>query len=379
LTWNGVRDAALTGAVIAGNYFLPGSSILTGQLVSKGAQANLNTTDGMIANIVAGGAGAAQGNMSNYGKIANAAGLGDAANAAGVPGAVGDKAAALQAANPTLTAAQANALANAGYDANMLQGVDAAQLAQAGDAIAASGGLATGIGGTGITAGDLVKYGLPLLTGDNGQGAANDASINAANSAQGLAQVQANIALENQDNYRKTFVPVEQAWAKDALNAGSAENIASEGAIAGANAEQQASIANAAKVREQQRMGVNPNSGNAMALADANATNDALLRTGAVNTARKNTLDSAFNKRQNVVNAGRGIQSNAQTGLNNATSGFNQASQNQAQVAQNAANNNQAIGGLINTVVNSPVGQKVGGYIADGAKSAWNWLTTSSS
>lgn len=47
--WNPIRDAIETVASVAGNYFLPGSSIITDQLVSKGAQKNLNSPLGMIA------------------------------------------------------------------------------------------------------------------------------------------------------------------------------------------------------------------------------------------------------------------------------------------------------------------------------------------
>lgn len=49
-----VRDALETAAVIAGNYYLPGSSLVTSNLVSNGAQNNLNSTLGQVANIGSG-------------------------------------------------------------------------------------------------------------------------------------------------------------------------------------------------------------------------------------------------------------------------------------------------------------------------------------
>lgn len=70
-----VRDLVQAAAVVAGNYFLPGSSIVTSQLVTDGAKQHLSSDIGQAANLVAGASGGAQGNMSNYGKIGDAAGL----------------------------------------------------------------------------------------------------------------------------------------------------------------------------------------------------------------------------------------------------------------------------------------------------------------
>lgn len=55
--FTGLRDSVEAGASLAGNYFLPGSSILTDKLVSKGAQKDLNSTVGRIAQIGSGLAG----------------------------------------------------------------------------------------------------------------------------------------------------------------------------------------------------------------------------------------------------------------------------------------------------------------------------------
>jgi len=73
--WNDIRDNLEAAAVVAGNYFLPGSSMLTSQLVTQGAQENLNTDAGRLANIAAGAAGGLSGNTANYGKIGEAAGI----------------------------------------------------------------------------------------------------------------------------------------------------------------------------------------------------------------------------------------------------------------------------------------------------------------
>lgn len=98
--WTSLRDAIESVAVVAGNYFLPGSSMITSQLVSNGAQNNLNSTLGQLAQIGSGVYGGAQGNLGNYGKLydtgANALGFGAPPGldesvlgaAGGVPGAL---------------------------------------------------------------------------------------------------------------------------------------------------------------------------------------------------------------------------------------------------------------------------------------------------
>lgn len=81
--WNDLRDNLEAAAVIAGNYVLPGSSLLTSKLVTEGAQENLNTDAGRLANMVAGTTGGLEGNMANYGKVGEAVGLTGAPTEAG--------------------------------------------------------------------------------------------------------------------------------------------------------------------------------------------------------------------------------------------------------------------------------------------------------
>jgi hypothetical protein len=68
--WVDLRDSAEEAAVVAGNYYLPGSSLLTSQLVTQGAQDQLNSDVGKVANLAAGGYGGYQGNLANYGELA---------------------------------------------------------------------------------------------------------------------------------------------------------------------------------------------------------------------------------------------------------------------------------------------------------------------
>jgi len=67
--WTDFRDTVEAAAVPVGNYFLPGSSLVTSQLVSEGAKQKLNTDFGNLAMLGSGVAGGANGNMSNYSSL----------------------------------------------------------------------------------------------------------------------------------------------------------------------------------------------------------------------------------------------------------------------------------------------------------------------
>jgi hypothetical protein len=69
--WTDLRDTVETGAVLAGNYVLPGSSLVTSKLVSNGSQEQLNSDLGILAQLGTGGAGAMEGNLANYQTAAN--------------------------------------------------------------------------------------------------------------------------------------------------------------------------------------------------------------------------------------------------------------------------------------------------------------------
>jgi len=65
--WTDLRDTVESGAVLAGNYLLPGSSLVTSKLVSDGSQKQLGSTVGQLAQLGTGGYGAMEGNLANYG------------------------------------------------------------------------------------------------------------------------------------------------------------------------------------------------------------------------------------------------------------------------------------------------------------------------
>lgn len=175
--WVDLRDTAEAAAVVAGNYFLPGSSILTSKLVTGGAQDKLNTDLGRVANVAAGAAGGIQGNAANYGKVAEAAGVTSGASNAG--SLTADQLATANATSDPLAAANAmkgwttsdvSYLKSIGATADLISVAEAnnarlagtsltpnqiAQLAKAGVALAGVAGAASAVGG-----GDTGGFGL---------------------------------------------------------------------------------------------------------------------------------------------------------------------------------------------------------------------------
>lgn len=67
--WAKFRDNLEAAAVVAGNYYLPGSSLVTSHLVTEGAQRKLNSDLGRAANLASGAYGGYSGNMSNYSSL----------------------------------------------------------------------------------------------------------------------------------------------------------------------------------------------------------------------------------------------------------------------------------------------------------------------
>lgn len=65
--WTDIRDTLESGAVAVGNYVLPGSALVTKNLVSEGAQNQLNSGLGQLALLGGGVAGGVAGNLDNYG------------------------------------------------------------------------------------------------------------------------------------------------------------------------------------------------------------------------------------------------------------------------------------------------------------------------
>jgi hypothetical protein len=67
--WTDFRDTAEAAGAVAGNYILPGSGLVTSQLVSDGAKQKLSSDFGQLAMLGSGVGGGINGNMSNYSSL----------------------------------------------------------------------------------------------------------------------------------------------------------------------------------------------------------------------------------------------------------------------------------------------------------------------
>lgn len=64
--WTKFRDTAEAAAVLVGNYYFPGSSMITKHLVSDGAEEKLDSKEGKLLQLGTGGTGALNGNLANW-------------------------------------------------------------------------------------------------------------------------------------------------------------------------------------------------------------------------------------------------------------------------------------------------------------------------
>jgi hypothetical protein len=150
--FNDFRDTLLAAGVAAGNYFVPGSSLLTSQLVTEGAQNKLSTNLGQATTLAAGAAGAGAGNLSAGTQAGQAAGLtGQTATVAG---------------NTALTSAATG-------DIN--KGLTSAAIGAAGGQVASGVGGATGSAAAGQIAGGTAAG---LLSGRDLSTSLTNAAIN---------------------------------------------------------------------------------------------------------------------------------------------------------------------------------------------------------
>lgn len=145
-----------------------------------------------------------------------------------------------------------------------------------------------------------------------------------------LASMRQNDAIA-QDYYnyqRGTFRPLEQKIVAEAENYDTAERRASESAAAKADVTMAVDASQAAAVRGQQRMGVNPSSGKALALGNQMALGKAALLAGADSSAHRNVETQGYARRMDAANLGRGLASNQATSANIALQAGNSSASN---------------------------------------------------
>lgn len=112
-------------------------------------------------------------------------------------------------------------------------------------------------------------------------------------------------ATDQWNQYKTTFQPIETKMAQEAMDAGGEADQESAAGKAGADVQQQSAIASQASNARLEAMGINPNSGNFAATANANALRTAATGAGAETNARTTAKNTGISLRAGAAAFGR--------------------------------------------------------------------------
>jgi hypothetical protein len=144
--------------------------------------------------------------------------------------------------------------------------------------------------------------------------------------------------IEDRENL---FRPLEQQIVTEATEYDTPERREAKAGQAVADIGQQVSLAQAAQTRQQQRMGVNPNSGAAVTLGNSMSLGEAAAKAGGANQARDAVELQGYARKMDAANLGRNIASSQATSAGVA---LNQGNSAVANAGVPAATANQGIG-----------------------------------
>jgi hypothetical protein len=170
------------------------------------------------------------------------------------------------------------------------------------------------------------------------QGQVNAIAGKVANAQVGLMNQQRQQSDEYFKRLKSVFWPLEDGLVKDAQEYDTAERRESEAGKAVADVETMLSGERQAMTRASQRMGVNPNSGNAQAMENQMSLGAASAKAGAATGARDKVEQQGWARRYDAAALGRNLPSNSSTAASVATSAGNSAV-NAAYAPVNAFNN----------------------------------------
>lgn len=181
---------------------------------------------------------------------------------------------------------------------------------------------------------------------------------------QQLESSKQNTAISNDYwNYQKnTFRPLEEGIVADAQTYDTAARRESAASEAVADVGMQAEAARQAQTRQQQRMGVNPSSGKALALQSQMGMAEALGKAGAANTARDKIELQGYARKMDAANLGRGLASSQATSAGVALNAGNSAVGNAGTPLTQAQQGASMMGQGFNTAIqgNNSAGQLYG-------------------
>lgn len=130
------------------------------------------------------------------------------------------------------------------------------------------------------------------------------------------------------DYQKNTYRPLEEGIVADANNYDTSARREAKAAGAVADVGMQAEMARQAQTRNQQRMGVNPSSGNALAMQSQMGLGEAAAKAGAANKARESVELQGYARKMDAANLGRNLASNQATSAGVALSAGNSAVNN---------------------------------------------------
>lgn len=185
-----------------------------------------------------------------------------------------------------------------------------------------------------------------------------------------LASMQQNAALskEYSDYQKETFRPLEEKLVAEAQAYDTPERREAEAGTAIADVGMQAELARQAQTRQQQRMGVNPNSGAATSMQSQLSLQEAAAKAGAGNAARKNVETVGRAMKMDAASLGRNLASNQATSASVALNSGNSATGNAAAPLQQSSSSAQLMGQGFGTAIQG--NQSAGSLYAQGQQVA---------
>ncbi len=206
---------------------------------------------------------------------------------------------------------------------------------------------------TGGPAGAVIG-GVSGLLGDKEQKKQQQKADGYSDASLALQKEQMEIAKKRQEDYDKTYGPIEQGYLS-LVTQGVKPDI--EGVTTRAIGDVNTQFANseAARLRQMQRTGVNPNSGRADSMGRQLSLSRGLALAGTINQSRQQEMDRAkdltYARYSDANQVGINKLNNAQSNVNSASTALsqtyaNKATQSQAN-ANNAANSWADLGGTV--------------------------------
>lgn len=195
-------------------------------------------------------------------------------------------------------------------------------------------GIATAVVGSAVIGG---------VVASKGQKAAADA----ANRATEANAYQGEIAKDQYEDYKSTYRDLEHSIAADAKNYDTPEAYDKAAGAAQATVNSQIGMA---RDRLQRTPGMDPSSAAAQTASTDLALKGAALGASAQNSARENVKNMAYARKQDAVALGKGLVSNASSGLASAAAGADAIARTQASQASATA---QGAGAMVSGVANA--------------------------